>query len=128
MLKESLYKVKELSGNAMEGVYSYQLHFLPDNSIFDGHFPNQPVVPGVVIIQIVKEMMSDILGTSCYYYKILQTKFLQVINPNEQLSFLLELKISSQEEIYSIDVVLQNETTIAFKMKAKIKKEAQDAR
>ncbi|MEP7278535.1 MAG: 3-hydroxyacyl-ACP dehydratase, partial [Bacteroidota bacterium] len=34
----------------------------PDHAIFKGHFPGQPVVPGVCMMQIVKELMETGTG------------------------------------------------------------------
>ena len=33
----------------------------PKHPIFDGHFPESPVVPGVCMIQMIKEILSVIL-------------------------------------------------------------------
>ena len=48
ILKNSLYKIA--SSNAEEK--SFNLELVPDCLIYRAHFPEQPITPGVCIIQI----------------------------------------------------------------------------
>ena len=51
--------------------------------IFDGHFPGQPVVPGVCMMQMIKEILEQVLGKSTNLVSASEMKFLAVINPVE---------------------------------------------
>ena len=33
-----------------------------NHKIFEGHFPNQPVVPGVCMMQMIKEITENVIG------------------------------------------------------------------
>jgi 3-hydroxyacyl-[acyl-carrier-protein] dehydratase len=52
-----------------------------DHQIFQGHFPEQPVVPGVCMMQMVKEIMEEVLKQKTNLVKAMEMKFLAVINP-----------------------------------------------
>jgi 3-hydroxyacyl-[acyl-carrier-protein] dehydratase len=49
--------------------------------IFKGHFPGQPVVPGVCMLQIVKELVEMAVGGPVQLSKANELKFLTVIDP-----------------------------------------------
>ena len=55
MLKDSLYRILNISGenNAIEAIIELDEH----HDIFKGHFPGQPVLPGVCMLQITKEIL-----------------------------------------------------------------------
>jgi 3-hydroxyacyl-[acyl-carrier-protein] dehydratase len=53
------------------------------HDIFRGHFPGQPVVPGVCMMQIVKELLETATGRSLRLHTGLDLKFLSVIDPGK---------------------------------------------
>ena len=53
----------------------------PDHEIFQGHFPGQPVVPGVCMMQIVKELLEKTTGKPVRLHIGHDLKFLSVIDP-----------------------------------------------
>jgi 3-hydroxyacyl-[acyl-carrier-protein] dehydratase len=55
----------------------------PEHKIFQGHFPGQPVVPGVCMMQIVKELLETVTGRSLRLRTGLDVKFLSVIDPGK---------------------------------------------
>jgi 3-hydroxyacyl-[acyl-carrier-protein] dehydratase len=55
----------------------------PEHEIFQGHFPGQPVVPGVCMMQIVKELLETVTGRSLRLHTGLDLKFLSVIDPGK---------------------------------------------
>lgn len=62
---------------------SYTVEFIPDSVIYQAHFPEQPVTPGVCIIQIAAELLSIHLKQDVELRSISNAKFLSVINPLE---------------------------------------------
>ena len=59
------------------------LEINPEHAIFRGHFPGQPVVPGVCMMQIVKELLETATGKSLRLLTGLDLKFLSVIDPGK---------------------------------------------
>ena len=55
----------------------------PEHEIFKGHFPGQPVVPGVCMMQIVKELLETVTGRPLRLHTGLDIKFLSVIDPRK---------------------------------------------
>ena len=75
MLLNNFYTVDELTKSENELQASIQFH--PEHEIFEGHFPGQPVVPGVCMVQIVKEFMQLATEEKLMFIKGNQIKFLQ---------------------------------------------------
>ena len=60
-----------------------ELFINADHKIFEGHFPNQPVVPGVCMMQMIKEILENVIGKEINLVQAVDMKFLAVINPLE---------------------------------------------
>lgn len=82
--------------NNEPGVVTATLEINPAHPIFNGHFPGRPVVPGVCMVQIIKELLEEALGKSLQLQKADHIKFLSLIVPGE--SPVIEATIN-----YSID-------------------------
>ncbi len=90
MLKDNLYKIDSLSHQ--DGVLKAVLGIDKSHQVFEGHFPGQPVLPGAVMLQMVKEVLESSLGYTIRLKKADQIKFLGLIDP--QIDNLLELELS----------------------------------
>jgi len=66
----------------------------PDHEIFQGHFPGQPVVPGVCMMQIVKETLETATSRALRLHTGLDLKFLSVIDPTKNSSIYIEINYS----------------------------------
>jgi len=90
----------------------------PAHEIFNGHFPGTPVVPGVCMMQIVKEIAEDILVKDLKLIKADHAKFLTVINPLQTGSVKLDLKytITGGGNIITV-ASLFNDGVVYFKFK-----------
>jgi 3-hydroxyacyl-[acyl-carrier-protein] dehydratase len=90
----------------------------PDHSIFEGHFPEQPVVPGVCMMQMVKEIMEEVLKKKTNLVKAMEMKFLAVINPihNNVIDGSLHYSIDDNNNIMVSASLFKHELT-HFKFK-----------
>jgi 3-hydroxyacyl-[acyl-carrier-protein] dehydratase len=67
-----------------------------DHPVFSGHFPEQPVVPGVFMIQMIIEILSDYLQEEVILKELRNVKFLSFIDPG--INQILEVKLEITEE------------------------------
>ncbi len=88
------------------------------HQIFEGHFPGQPVVPGVCMMQMIKEIMEEVLQKKTNLVKAHEMKFLAVINPKENNIVQGELNYSldDNDNIAATATLLKDER-IHFKFK-----------
>jgi len=94
MLVEEFYSIENI--NQSENLILAQISLNPDHKLYKGHFPEQPVVPGVMQLQIVKELMETNYDRTLSIKKIRQIKYITPIIPDDhiKLSFELVLKES----------------------------------
>jgi len=68
-----------------------------DHKIFEGHFPNQPVVPGVCMMQIVKEILEHVIGKATQLAEAVDMKFLAIIDPQQNNLIQASIKYLADE-------------------------------
>jgi len=90
----------------------------PEHEIFQGHFPGQPVVPGVCMMQIVKELVETVTGRSLRLHTGLDLKFLSVIDPGKNNTIHAEINytVLASGDINVTARLFYSETTF-FKFK-----------
>ena len=89
-----------------------------DHAIFGGHFPGQPVVPGVCMMQMVKEVLEQVIKKKTNLVKASEMKFLTIINPQETTSIHASIQYSFAEDgTITIAATLFNEGLTYFKFK-----------
>ena len=87
--------------------------------IYHAHFPEQPITPGVCIIQIASELLADLYSSSFELSSVSNAKYLAVINPKEtpELTYTFK-KVSFDDEKTNVkvSVVVSNNDTIYTKL------------
>ncbi len=88
------------------------------HKIFEGHFPGQPVVPGVCMMQMIKETLETVTCGSTDLVSAPEIKFLVIIDPSQNNIIEAELKYKPEENGYvNVTAVLSKGETIHFKFK-----------
>ena len=100
ILLNNFYTLSELSNE--ENKLHAVIHIHPEHEIFKGHFPDQPVVPGVCMVQIVKELLEQLMQKKLLFSKGHQIKFLQLLVPAKEDA--IQVNISWKEEDYQYHV------------------------
>jgi 3-hydroxyacyl-[acyl-carrier-protein] dehydratase len=116
MLLKDFYKVEKLE-KTDSGKYAAVIVLNNEHDIFDGHFPGNPVTPGVCMMQIIKELTQEILGSSLIMASSSNVKFMAIINPDKNPTLKLELEISGD---LASEIKVKNTTsfddTVALKL------------
>lgn len=89
--------------------------------IFGGHFPDQPVVPGVCMMQIIQELLSGAVGKKLLIEKAVNMKFLNMIDPVQQPEVNVEITYTPQEGGYKATAVIKYDTTVFLKFQGLFK-------
>ncbi|ROH96324.1 3-hydroxyacyl-ACP dehydratase [Chryseobacterium daecheongense] len=87
-----------------------------DHDIFKGHFPGNPVTPGVCMMQIVKELTEEFTGSKLFLKSASNVKFMAIINPVETPELKLQLDITESEGEIKVKNTTSFGETIALKM------------
>ncbi|HMJ45767.1 MAG TPA: hypothetical protein VK498_00460 [Ferruginibacter sp.] len=91
--------------------------FNKGHKIFEGHFPGQPVVPGVCMMQMIKEIMETVLSGKTNLTNVSEMKFLAIIDPVKNNRVDAILKYSIEENKIKVSASLMKKELIHFKFK-----------
>lgn len=94
MLLNNFYQIKKKISHE-GGDWSVSIELTPNHSLYEGHFPEHPIVPGVCVMQFIKECTTDIISRELQYEYVSSCKFLLALNPIDNRE--LELQLSFKE-------------------------------
>lgn len=77
-----------------------------DEFFLNGHFPGNPVVPGVILCEIVAQtscalLQEEIKGKTPYYAGLDKVRFRQIVRPGDTLNILVKL-VRSKMNVYVV--------------------------
>lgn len=99
-----------------------ELRINANHKIFEGHFPNQPVVPGVCMMQMMKEILELVIRKKTNLVQAADMKFLAVINPLENNLIHASIKYTTDETgAVSVVASLFKDELVHFKFKGQLK-------
>ncbi|RKS96875.1 3-hydroxyacyl-ACP dehydratase [Chryseobacterium defluvii] len=101
---------------AENGNFIANIRLNKDHDIFKGHFPGNPVTPGVCMMQIVKELTEEFTGSQLFLKSASNVKFMAIINPVETPELKLQLDIHESEGEVKVKNTTSFGETIALKM------------
>jgi len=118
-LIDNFYTVK--SQNIAHGKAEFRVELNAENVIYQAHFPNNPITPGVCLIQIVTELFCLLKKQTFHIQTLNNVKFTMPINPLEfgQVDFLLEF--TQNEDLWQIKALIKEDETIFAKMSMALK-------
>jgi 3-hydroxyacyl-[acyl-carrier-protein] dehydratase len=92
MFLNSLYQIKEIVTESNDSKVSVVIELNPSHEIFSGHFPGNPILPGVCMVQILKELLVNQLNCKLMLKSASSIKYLYIIDPlvNSTIQFNIE--------------------------------------
>lgn len=119
MLIEGLYTLQDFTQNEETVTAIIKLH--QEHDVFKGHFPGNPVMPGVCMIQIIKELTEKAVGKDLFLSVSTNIKFMAIINPEKNDTLVLTLNIVETENEVKVKNTTSFEDTLALKLSATFK-------
>lgn len=116
MLQGNLFDIHILESAGFE--ITADLVINAGHNIFEGHFPGRPLVPGVCMMQMVKEIMELVTGKKTDLIKAHEMKFLAIIDPGQSNTIRATLRYSMEANgNMSVMATLYKDALIHFKFK-----------
>lgn len=113
------YYTKELISN--EGnEYNFRIQLNSECTVYQGHFPNEPVSPGVCNIQMIKELAETIIGKETFMNNMNLCRLTTLITPKTHPSMIASLSLDEKDGIYKLKATLGNEDNTYLEMKAEL--------
>ncbi|MEG2101883.1 3-hydroxyacyl-ACP dehydratase [Flavobacterium sp. FlaQc-28] len=122
MVLQDFYKVlsEEKTGDAK---YNIRILVNANHEVFKGHFPGNPIMPGVCMIQIIKELTESITKSSLMIQTLTNVKFMALINPETNPELRLELDITvTEDDLVKVKNTTYFNDTVALKLSNAYKK------
>lgn len=90
-------------------VTTFRICLNPEHIIYQVHFPNLPITPGVCIIQMVTECLERVVGKKLQLKRVKNIKFLTVLSPKDTLQADISFrKIEQTESGCRVNVILSS--------------------
>jgi len=100
-----------------------QVHIKRDHALLTGHFPGHPVVPGVVMIQMITEILADSLQEELELKELGRVKFLSLVDPNVHPCLEFELAIKQEDpQSCQFDARILSEDQLIMKCSGKLER------
>ena len=93
--------------------------FLPNEFFFKGHFPELPIVPGVILIEALAQTAGIVVSKtfdenekdrSVLFMSVSDAKFRKPVLPNDDISFEVE-KLNNVKSVYKFYGLAKNNST-----------------
>lgn len=114
MLIENLYKLDSFDSDAQKAVASVTLNV--QHKIFEGHFPGQPVLPGVCQLQMVKELLERATTHKLFLSEAANCKFLQMIDPTQTNVLAITIDYKKEAETVTCNAIIKSGDAVYLKM------------
>lgn len=115
ILKNDFYSIGLLQQET--GSINALLQLNPEHAVFAGHFPGQPVVPGVCMVQMVKEILETVTGHALQLKTADHIKFLSMVNPQESVELKATITYTLDADEIKVTAALYKSETVCLKMK-----------
>ena len=89
----------------------------PTHDVYKGHFPQQPVTPGVVLVEIARKILSDHLGKNLFFSSAKELKFMSPILPEQNTQIDLSITYDEIEDGYKAACIFKSDETVFTKLK-----------
>lgn len=119
MLIQGLYNITAFDNKS--SVISADIHLNKDHDIFKGHFPGNPVMPGVCMIQIIKEITESALDKDLFLSVSSNIKFMAIINPEVNPDLNIKIEYTEEDGLVKVKNTTSFEDTVALKLNATFK-------
>ena len=118
MLLKDFYKIVELDNSNKENIKAI-VDLNKNHEIYKGHFPGNPIVPGVCLTQLIKEVMETSENKELSMVYADNIKFMSVVNPevNNRLQIDLNVKYDTGENLIKVNSVTHFNDQVFYKFK-----------
>ena len=116
MMLKDFYTVESMTKRDSES-YDIQIRLNAKHDIFKGHFPDNPITPGVCMMQIIKDLSEIITEQHLFLTKSTNVKFMALINPDQHSLLNLTLIVQpDQQGAVKVKNVTSFGQTVALKL------------
>lgn len=99
-----------------ENTYSVNFSLHPEHVIFQAHFPGQPILPGITMLRVVRNITAEIVDKNIRLKSIKNVKFTNVVTSTEVLAMQANITLLEENNHYKVSGTLHHNNAIAAKL------------
>ena len=119
MLLNDLFSYTELEESS-DSLLKFKIEIKANHAVFEGHFPGNPVMPGVCQMEIVKEVMCSYFKRELVFNSVADMKFINMWLPNEATNVFLDISTDAIENGFKVKAIIYSDTKTFFKMRGEL--------
>ena len=114
ILKDNFFAIE--NQNVLDRIAEFRVKLNAENFIYQVHFPNNPITPGVCLIQMAVELFGSLKNAKYNIKTLKNVKFTAPISPLKfpEVDFLLEF--AEKENFWQVKVLIKEKEMIFAKM------------
>jgi len=116
-MTKKLFSIVSQDLNESRSKITSHIELNPKHPVFGGHFPGQPILPGVYMLDMIKESLIKAGHTVNILSNNLNIKYLHPVNPNENVHLNLEIEIFNEADKLITAKSSLSDSTVHFKFK-----------
>lgn len=121
MLKDDFFTITGKESG--DGQTTYHVELNSNHAIFKGHFPGNPISPGVCNIGMIKACAEEEVGYSLFIGNLKQCKFSHLITPDKNRELDIVLKLETVNNVVKIAATIVKGDTKFMDLKAEAQKD-----
>ena len=118
MLIKDYYTINNICKE--EGRTVFQISLNPDCKVYEGHFPGEPVSPGVCNIQMIKECAEQVSGKTLFLNNLQQCRLTTLVTPLAHPQLEVVVNLEEKGDIYKLKATLGKGEDIYLDLKAEL--------
>lgn len=107
--------------NTGEGNFEFDLEMNAEHPVYEGHFPQMAVAPGVMLTELVGTLTGKTVGKNLELTAARNIKFMVPVLPKKEKRMHVKLNVSENEGVYTAKAVANHEEMTFFKIVASFK-------
>lgn len=110
-----------ITEDKQESQVTYTIRLNKEHAIYKGHFPGNPITPGVCIVQMAVDIFSHFMESDLHLLYAKNVKFLQIIRPEEHETFQYQFNWEKMENnAYGLKIVVKDGDMVFTKMSIQV--------
>lgn len=113
-----LKEVRETNNNHIEALADIP----SDSPWFSGHFPGEPILPGIALIHLVRQAIEQVeleKGNPLHLHSLKRVRFMQPVRPGDTLSVRISAESGTEDMLFSFKVLCKESIVSSGMMAAK---------
>lgn len=118
LLENKYYQIKSIQGNETDAVF--HIAILPDCDVYRGHFPGDPVCPGVCNIETVKECAMHLTHQKMQISTIKQCRLTAIASPTVCSEMDVAIHLSPTDNGYTVTAKITDTEKVYMEYKGEM--------